>query len=102
MFSKSEIMKAAWQSCRRTWSYCRPTRAADRRKAFAHALAAAWAHAKYAIADALKTNAQKAAERVNALKAHLMRLDASPFGMRICKERSAVLVEIKALEMETL
>lgn len=96
-FDRRQIMQDAWTIYRRQWIGCRPANEATRKKSFALALRNAWMWAKQAAAEAQKSLAEKAADRVQELTAELMRIDAQPWGMRSHRRadaRSAIQAEI--------
>jgi membrane protein involved in colicin uptake len=96
-FDRRQIMQDAWSIYRRQWIDCRPANEATRKKSFAQALRNAWMWAKHAVAEAQKSLAEKAADRVRELTAELMRIDARPWGMRshrTAEARDAIQAEI--------
>lgn len=101
MFDTAKIMRDAWAIYRRQWVGCRPANEATRKKSFAQALRSAWVWAKQEAAEALKSVAEKAIERVRELTAELMRIDAQPWGMRshrVAGRRDALQSEISTLQ----
>lgn len=97
-FNRSQIMRDAWAIYRRMTRTACPSTAAGRRKWFANALRGAWEAAKQTAAEAIKTPAERVAERVEALKAAILTLDCKPFGVRIGVERRALVAELATLE----
>jgi hypothetical protein len=98
MFDRQQIMNEAWAIYRRETRTSRPTRLIDRKKLFASCLRAAWAIAKHRIAEAAKSMAQRAADRVQELTLELMRIDARPWKMRVTGDRQALQAEIANLK----
>lgn len=99
-FSRSQIMCDAWAIYRRMTRNARPSSAVGRRKWFANALRGAWEKAKQAAADAIKTASQRAAERVEQIKAQMHALDMRTFRLSILDERKALAFELAALTGE--
>lgn len=101
-FDLKQIMSDAWAIYRRNWPKgSRPKGEQARSKEWAKALRNAWVWAKQARADAMKSLAERAADRVRELTAELMRIDAQPWGMRSHRSadaRSAIAAEISQLE----
>jgi hypothetical protein len=78
----------------------RPSSAAGRRRWFANALRGAWEKAKQATAEAIKTAPQRAAERVEQIKAQMHVLDMRTFRLSILDERKALAFELAVLTGE--
>lgn len=99
-FSLSQIMRDAWAIYRNMTRMARPSTAAGRRKWFANALRGAWETAKQAAAEAIKTTSQRAAERVEQIKAQMLNLDMRSFRHSITDDRKALVAELVALTGE--
>jgi len=99
-FSRSQIMCDAWAIYRQMTRNARPSSAAGRRKWFANALRAAWENAKQAAAEAIKTVSQRAADRVEQIKAQMHALDMRTFRHSITSDRKALVAELASLTGE--
>jgi hypothetical protein len=97
MFSRSQIMNAAWVRYRSAKAYVASNpylRGTVVR--FGDCLKDEWKHAKAEAAKAKRDAAVVA--RIDALKAEILVLDCKPFGMRIGVERAALSTELVKLE----
>ena len=88
-FDKAAIMRTAWEIARKRFPNMKT--AADRRFALSLGLKSAWMGAKYEAQQATKTAHQRAAARVEEMKLELMRLDATPFKIRLDGDKRAAL-----------
>jgi hypothetical protein len=89
-FDMRQIMQDAWSIYRRNWGgSSRPANEQVRRMEWAKALRSAWMWAKQARVAAMKSLAERAADRVRELTAELMRIDAQPWGMRSYRTAAA-------------
>jgi len=100
MLNRSQLMKAAWAIYRNMTRTARPSTIAGRCKWFANALRCAWGKAKQAAAEAIKTASQRAAERVEQIKAQMHNLDMRPFRHSITNDRKALVAELVAFTGE--
>lgn len=100
-FNMRQIMSDAWMLYRRNFTaHSRPAGKERRRRAWKAALRNAWMWARQARVEALKSVAEKAADRVRELTAELMRIDARPWGMssyQAVESRSVLIAEIAAV-----
>lgn len=97
-FNRSKLMKAAWTIYRCMTRTARPSTVAGRRRWFSDALRGAWEAAKLAAAEAVKTEADRAADRRAELIRQLQTLDARSFRYSIIDERRALVCELSSLE----
>jgi hypothetical protein len=99
-FSRLQIMRDAWTIYRQMTRNARPSNVAGRRRWFANALRGTWETAKQAAADAIKTASQRAADRVEQIKAQMHNLDMRTFRLSITEERNALVSELALLRGE--
>ncbi len=86
MYDRSKIMRLAWEIYRKRFGG-ENRDAASRRWAFSLSLKSAWMTVKWEAKEAVKNAEQKRADEIAALRLEALRIEATPFRMRIDNDR---------------
>lgn len=85
-FDRAAVMLLAWEIyCKRFGGEKRD--AASRRWAFSLSLKSAWMTVKWEAKEAAKSAERKRADEIEALRLEVLRIEATPFRMRIDNDR---------------
>ena len=83
--NRAAVMRLAWEIYRQRFGGKRD--AASRRWAFSLSLKSAWMTVKWDAKEAAKNAEQKRADEIEALRLEVLRIEATPFRMRIDNDR---------------